>query len=194
MKSVYGFVVKPDGERYNNKINVGEKELILNSEIYSHQFVNRKAKVVSVPIESDDLGIKPGDTIIIHHNVFRRWNNVKGIEKNSRSFFKDDLYIINEDQIFLRKHKNSWIAPKGFCFVKPIKSTDDYDNDVEDKTRGIVKYTDGSVDVDQLVGFEPFSKYEFIIDGEKLYRVYSKFITIKYEYQGNEEAYNPSWA
>jgi hypothetical protein len=194
MKSVYGFVVKPDGERYNNKINVGEKELILNSEIYSHQFVNRKAKVVSVPIESDDLGIKPGDTIIIHHNVFRRWNNVKGIEKNSRSFFKDDLYIINEDQIFLRKHKNNWIAPKGFCFVKPIKSTDDYDNDVEDKTRGIVKYTDGSVDVDQLVGFEPFSKYEFVIDGEKLYRVYSKFITIKYEYQGNEEAYNPSWA
>ena len=46
----------------------------------------------------------------------------------------------------------------------------------------------------QVVGFTPFSKYEFIIDGEKLYRVYSKFITIKYEYKGNEETYNPSWA
>ena len=38
------------------------------------------------------------------------------------------------------------------------------------------------------------SIYEFIIDGKRLYRVYSKFITIKYEYQGNEEEYNPSWA
>ena len=43
-------------------------------------------------------------------------------------------------------------------------------------------------------GFTPNSEYEFIIDGEKLYRVLSKFITIKYEYQGDEEAYNPSWA
>jgi urate oxidase len=65
---------------------------------------------------------------------------------------------------------------------------------VEHETKGIVKYTDGSLEVGQVVGFEPFSKYEFIIDGEKLYRVYSKYITIKYEYQGNEETYNPSWA
>jgi len=46
----------------------------------------------------------------------------------------------------------------------------------------------------ELVGFTPFSTYEFIVDGQKLYRVLNKFITIKYEYQGNEEAYNPSWA
>ena len=35
---------------------------------------------------------------------------------------------------------------------------------------------------------------EEVIDGDRLYRVMNKFITIKYEYQGNEEAYNPSWA
>ena len=46
----------------------------------------------------------------------------------------------------------------------------------------------------ELVGFTPFSTYEFVIDGERLYRVLNKFITIKYEYQGNEEKYNPSWA
>ena len=194
MKSVYGFVVKPDGERYNNKTSVGDKELIINSEIYNHQFVNRQAKVISTPLESSNLGIKPGDTIIVHHNVFRRWHNVKGIEKNSRSFFKDNVYIVNEDQIFLHKQKDSWVAPEGFCFVKPIKSTEKLDTDIEDKTKGIVKYTDGSLNIGQLVGFEPFSKYEFIIEGERLYRVYSKYITIKYEYQGNEETYNPSWA
>ena len=37
-------------------------------------------------------------------------------------------------------------------------------------------------------------EYEFVVDGEKMYRVMSQFITIKYEYQGNEEEYNPSWA
>ena len=35
---------------------------------------------------------------------------------------------------------------------------------------------------------------ENILEGKRLYRVLNKFITIKYEYQGNEEAYNPSWA
>ncbi len=45
-----------------------------------------------------------------------------------------------------------------------------------------------------LVGFSPNDEYEFIVDGEKMYRVMSQFITIKYEYQGTEEEYNPSWA
>ena len=42
--------------------------------------------------------------------------------------------------------------------------------------------------------FTPGSEYEFIVDGEKLYRVPTNKITIKYEYQGNEKEYNPSWA
>ena len=45
-----------------------------------------------------------------------------------------------------------------------------------------------------LVGFIPDIEYEFIIDGERLYRILTQFITIKYEYQGDEEEYNPSWA
>ena len=60
--------------------------------------------------------------------------------------------------------------------------------------KGIVEYTDGSINKGDLVGFTPSSQYEFVFDNKRLYRVYSKFITIKYEYKGNEEAYNPSWA
>ena len=121
MKSVYNFVVKPKGERYNNKKKVGDSELILNTEIFNHQYVNREAIVVSVPIIGD-TDIKPGDTVIVHHNVFRRWHNVKGIEKNSRSFFDEDTYLINYDQIFLYKRDSEWMAPKGYCFVKPLKA------------------------------------------------------------------------
>ena len=193
MKSVYNFVVTPKGERYNNKKNVGDSELILNTEMFNHQYVNREAEVISTPIIGD-TDIKPGDTVIVHHNVFRRWHNQYGIEKNSRSYFNEATYFINHDQIFLYKRDNNWIAPKGYCFVKPLKAIDKFNIDQEKPLQGVVKYSDGTVNVNELVGFTPNSEYEFIVDGERLYRVLSKFITIKYEYQGDEEEYNPSWA
>ena len=68
-----------------------------------------------------------------------------------------------------------------------------YSTDKEKPLVGIVKYSDGTVDVNDLVGFRPTSEYEFVLDGERLYRVKSNFITIKYEYEGNEKEYNPSW-
>ena len=193
MKSVYNFVVTPKGERYNNTKKVGDSELILNTEIFNHQYVNREAIVISTPIIGD-TDIKAGDTVIVHHNVFRRWHNVKGVEKNSRSYFNESTYFINHDQIFLYKRNNNWIAPKGYCFVKPLKAIDKFNIDQEKPLQGIVKYSDGTVNTNELVGFTPNSEYEFIVDGERLYRVLSKFITIKYEYQGDEEEYNPSWA
>ena len=47
MKSVYDFVVTPKGERYNNSKKVDGGNLILNTEIYNHQYVNREAIVIS---------------------------------------------------------------------------------------------------------------------------------------------------
>ena len=193
MRSVYNFVVTPKGERYNNKTKVGDSELILNTENYNHQYINREAIVISTPIIGD-TDIKSEDTVIVHHNVFRRWHNIHGEEKNSRSYFDEDTYLVSFDQIFLYKRDNKWKAPKGYCFVQPIKTTDEFNMDSEKPLTGIVKYSDGTVDVGDLVGFRPNSEYEFIIDDTRLYRVLSNFITIKYEYQGNEETYNPSWA
>ena len=193
MKSVYNFVVKPKGKRYNNTKKVGDSELILNTDIYRHEFTNREAVVISTPIIGD-TNIKPKDTVLVHHNVFRRWTDVKGIEKNSRAYFNESTYFINHDQIFLYKRKDKWIAPKGYCFVKPLKAIDQFNIESEKPLQGIVKYTDGTIEVNSLVGFTPNSEYEFVVDGERLYRVLSKFITIKYEYQGDEEEYNPSWA
>ena len=193
MRSVHDFVVTPKGERYNNTKKLDGGELILNTDIYNHQFVNREATVVSTPI----LGhpeIMKGDTVLIHHNVFRRWNDVRGVEKNSRSYFNESTYFISEDQIFLYKRGKEWICPKGYCFVLPLKATDQFNIESEKPLQGIVKYSDGTVEVNDLVGFRPSSEYEFIVDGERLYRVLSNFITIKYEHQGNEETYNPSWA
>ena len=193
MKSVYNFVVTPKGKRYNNTKKIGDSELIINTEIYNHQYTNREAIVISTPIIGD-TNIKSGDTVVVHHNVFRRWHDVRGVEKNSRSYFNENTYFINKDQIFLYKRNQEWLAPKGYCFIKPLKAVDQFNIESEKPLQGVVKYSDGTVEVNDLVGFTPSSQYEFIVDGERLYRVLSNLITIKYEYQGNEEEYNPSWA
>ena len=189
MKAYKDFIISPIGGRYNNSKKIGDKELVLNTEVYNHQYVNRLAKVIATPILFSSP-INVGDEVIVHHNVFRRWHDVKGREKNSRSYWKEDKYLVSEDQIFLYNNK----AMPGFSFVKPLEAIDSFNIKRERPLMGIIKYSDGTFNKEELVGFDPVSKYEFIVDGERLYRVLNKFITIKYEYQGNEKEYNPSWA
>jgi len=199
MNSVYDFVVSPVKSRYNNTKKVGEKELTLNTQIYNHEYINRNAIVKSTP-RINNTDIEVGDEVLIHHNVFRRWVNVRGVEKNSRAFIDENNYLVQPDQIFIyKKPGGEWLPLSGYCFVKPIESKDNFNTDIEEPLIGIIEHADdtlnkvGIYDKD-LVGFSPNDEYEFIVDGKKMYRVMSQFITIKYEYQGNEKEYNPSWA
>ena len=192
MKAYKDFIVSPIGERYNNYKKVGKKELILNTEIYNHQFVNRLAKVIATPLLFQSP-ISVGDKVIVHHNVFRRWHDVKGREKNSRSYWKEDKYLISKDQIFLYKKEEYKTLP-GFSFIKPLKAIDSFNIEDERPLVGIIKYSDGTFNSGELVGYIPRMQCEDFINGERLYRIMNKFITIKYEYQGNEKEYNPSWA
>ena len=192
MRAYKEFIISSIGKRYNNSKKVGDKDLILNTEIFNHQYVNRLAKVIATPLLFSSP-INVGDEVIVHHNVFRRWHDVKGRERNSRSYFKEDKYLVAEDQIFLYKNKN-WRAMPGFSLVKPIKQNDKFSLENEQALIGIIKYSDGTFNKEELVGFRPKMQCEDFINGERLYRVKNNFITIKYEYQGNEEEYNPSWA
>jgi len=192
MQALHDYIIKPKGGRYNNSTDVDGKNLILNTEVFNHQYVNREAEVLAVPAIGD-TDIKVGDTVIVHHNVFRRWHNIRGEEKNSRSYFEEDKYFVTEDQVFAYKENDKWKPLKGYCFVKPIKNKDMFSEAKERPLIGIVKYTDGSVDVGDLVGYEPYNEFEFIVDNQRLYRVLSNDINIIYEYQGDEEEYNPSW-
>ena len=200
MQSLYSFIIQPKNGRYTNEVNVGDKKLIINTTMDDHKFVNRVGVVMSVPLIGDtDLSI--GDEVIVHHNVFRRFYDVRGVEKNSSSYFKEDMYFCYYDQIFLYKHKNRWKAPGNFCFVKPIlkKEKQIISDEKEQKRIGILKYGNSSLEAfkiheGDLVGFSPSSEYEFIIEEDRLYRMRTNDITIKYEYKGDEVEYNPSWA
>jgi len=198
MKSLFSFIVTPAGQRYDNSIDVNGKELIINTKIETFKAVNNLAVVVSTPM-AFETDIKVGDTVVIHHNVFRRFYGTKGEQKNSRSYFTEDLYFCDADQIYLYKTDTEWKTFGDRCFVKPIKNTDYLKLDKEQKHIGILKYGNSSLDElkinpGDLVGYKPFGEFEFIIDDQRLYCMKSNDIVIKYEYKGNEVEYNPSWA
>lgn len=198
MKAIYEFVVEPIGERYNNAIKIEGKELLLNTEMQNHSYSNRQAKVLAIPtgIATD---IKVGDEVLIHHNVFRRFRDIRGDEVNSRSYYKDNIYFASEDQIYAYNRINKsfgWKACAGYNFVKPIKETKMFSNDIEKPGIGILYLKDAElqgVAEQDLIGFRPGAEYEFIVNGHRVFRVPTNSITIKYEYQGNEEEYNPGW-
>jgi hypothetical protein len=195
VKSLHDFIVEPFGGRYTNKKKVGDKTLILNSEIAHHQYVNRIGVVKSLPLIGE-TSIKIGDQVVVHHNIFRRWHNIRGEEKNSKGYIDDKNYLCTFDQIFAYKRNNKWKPVEGYSFVKPIESNDIFSLDKEQQLVGVLVYSDetnSELKEGDLIGFTPSSEYEFIIDGERLYRVRSKNLTIKYEYQGKEKEYNPSW-
>jgi len=166
MRSVFDFIVKPIGERYDNKINVNGKELIVNTKIESFKSVNNLAEVVSIPL-AYSTDIQVGDTVVIHHNVFRRFYDMKGKQKDSRSHFIDDLYFCAPDQIYLYKHDTEWITIGDRCFVKPIKNTSHLTLNKEQSLIGILKYGNKSLEAlkitkGDLVGYTPNSEFEFI--------------------------------
>jgi len=196
MKSLHDFIVKPKTGRNNNKKVINGKTLILNTDLQDHNFVSRIGVVIATPME-DTSGIEVGDEVIVHHNVFRRYRDIRGVEKNSRSYYKEDMFFVGPDQIYAYKRILKWNACEGFNFVKPIKENKMFSTNFEKPTIGVLKVKDSALkdlNIGDLVGFRPGMEYEFIIGNEKLYRIPTNQITIKYEYQGNEEEYNPSWA
>ena len=92
MRSLYDFIVKPIGDRYDNKVKLGDVTLILNTKIEDFKSVNNLAIVVETP-KAFKTSIKKGDIIVIHHNVFRVFYDIRGNKKRSRSHFKDDLHF-----------------------------------------------------------------------------------------------------
>jgi len=199
MKGIFNFIIKPKETRYNNTKKIGDKELIVNTEISKFQNISKEGVVIGLPSQLK-TDIKVGDEVIIHHNVFRRWYDVRGIEKNSRSWFNEDTYIVSPDQIYAYKKNNKWKPIGNCCFVKPIKATNTIAaNEKEKPLTGIIKYINKELQniglkINDIIGFTPNSEFEFIIDNQKLYKIKTEDISIKYEYQGNEEEYNPSWA
>ena len=194
MQSLYYFIVKPFEDRYDNIRQVDGNNLIINTGIEDHRFISKKAVVVSTPA-AYTTKINIGDELYVHHNIFRRWYDQKGKERNSSTHFKDDLYFVSLEQIYMYNLKTNL----DYCFIKPLKNQSVLENRKEQPNIGIVKYSNKSLEAlgitpGTLITFTPNSEFEFIIEGERLYCMKSNDIALTHEYQGNEEENNPSWA
>ena len=198
MRSVYDFIIKPVGKRYDNEVKVGEHTLITNSSIESFKHVNNIAEVVETPV-AFATPIRKGDLIIVHHNVFRVFYDMKGIKKNSRSFLKDNLFFCAVDQVYLYKRKDTWKSFGDRCFVAPVKNKDFLSTDKVADLIGILKIGNSSLEESginpgDIVGFTPNSEWEFVVDNQIMYCMKSNDIVIKYGLDRNEEEYNSRWA
>ena len=106
MKSPFYFIVKPlKGRRYDNTREIGGIEFVVSTSEEDHKFSNRYAEVIELPIGYTG-GVKVGDTLLVHHNVFKFYNDMKGRQRSGRSFFKDDLFFIDSEQFFMYKNEN----------------------------------------------------------------------------------------
>ena len=190
MQSPSQFIVKPLGGRtYDNIRRYGDKEFIISSSQEDHTVTNRFAEVVSVPINYGGE-IVEGDTLVVHHNVFRKYYDMKGKERSSYSFFKDNLFFIDEQQYFLYQHQGEWKAPSPYCFIEPL-ANDDYniftahlENQREKGLVGKIRYINSELKSYGLsegdtISFQPESEYEFKVEGEKLYRMMTQNICVK---------------
>jgi len=184
MQALFDFIVKPkDNKRYNNTKNISDVEIITSTSKEDYKFSNREAIVINTP-KGYKGKIKKGDTLLVHHNVFKFYYDMKGRERSGRSFLKDNIFFVDNEQFFLYKQNEKWHSHHKYCFVKPIRTKESiiYKNTPYEPLVGTMKYVNEElknlgVGVGDKVTYKPDTEYEFIVDGEKLYRIMSQSIT-----------------
>ena len=185
MRSNLYFIVKPlDGKRYDNVRSVEGKEYYLNTSIEDAKFVQRLAEVVSTPTWYTGP-IRSGDVVVVHHNVFRLYYDVYGKEKSTADHFKDKLFFVGIDRVYLYKSDDcEWKCNLDFCFIRPQMNDNEMDPSALKEYWGEVCFDsdtlkDMGVMKGDIVSFQPECEYEFDIDGEVIYRMYTKNICLK---------------
>lgn len=185
MRSPFYFIVKPlNGKRYNNFKDLAGIDFLTSTSEENHLASNREAVVVSTPLHySGD--IEPGDILLVHHNVFKFYNDMKGRQKSGKSFFMDDLFFVDNEQFYMYNKNNKWYCHDRYCFVEPIPPVESfvYKPMSEEPLMGKLKYLNDKLEgyglkQGDLVSFKPDSEYEFNVDGEKLYRMFDHQITL----------------
>jgi hypothetical protein len=184
MKSPFSFIVKPiNNRRYSNIKNWGVDFITSTSE-EDHTVSNRYAEVIETPIDYTGE-VQIGDILLVHHNVFKFYNDMYGRRKSGKSFFKDDLFLVDPDQFYMYKNKKEWVGHDKYCFIKPLESKDNYlkKNSKYEPLTGTVKYINQDllkkgVKVGDVVLYQPDSEYEFLVDDELLYRMFTDNITV----------------
>lgn len=188
MTTPYYVIVETDSA-YNNEKKITEDiSIVVNTTIESVEHINRKGKVIASPSFTI---LKEGDEVILHHNIFRLRNGVKGEKVESNFFIEDGKYFVPPTEIFMfRRDGGEWEALDPYCFIRPIKEDNKeegiFKGDIDSykgnkKQYGVVVHPNkemlqmGLKRGDTVI-FSKYSEYEFEISGEILYKMETKDI------------------
>ena len=189
MRTINYVIVELD-KAYENEVETESGSVIVNSTIESVSNINRVAKVKSAPSYTM---LKEGDEVIVHHNIFRLRNDVKGNVTESNFFIEDNTYFVPLTEIFMYKRDSDWKPLSPFCFVEPItkEQKSGFDLSITESThkgkikrKGIIRYlneellSQGLKEGDTVL-FSKNSEYEFDIDGKIHYKMSTKDILMK---------------
>jgi len=183
MKTLHYVIVHADQEYNNEKELEGGVKLVTNISIESVTHVNRLAKVKAAPKQTI---LKAGDEIIVHHNIFRQKNDVKGDRRKSDFYLGPKEYFVPLDMIFAyRRDGGEWEALAPYFFVKPIEEEEKITDagiilppmEKYVHREAVVRFSnkqlreEWDVHPGDVVGYGKNQEYEFDIEGELLYRV-----------------------
>ena len=186
MRSPFNFLVKPlKGKRYDNTREVDGKEYFITTSFEDAKTTQRHAIVVSTPIGYSGP-VKDGATVIVHHNVFRQLISLSGKEQSTAGHLMDDLFLVMPEHVYLYKNTDSdeWEAVDDFCFVRPVDADGKFDTAKYKEHWGEMVYTNENLKAKgifkgDIVSFQPECEYEFTIDNELLYRMFTHNICLK---------------
>ncbi len=188
-RAIHSFIVSPaKGRRYDNIKSIGGMDFITSSSEEDHKASNRYAIVVSVPVNYGGP-IKPGYTLLVHHNVFKYYNDMRGERRSGRSFIKDDVFFVEHDQYFMYHDGVDWNTHDRYCFVEPIRKGDfkhhkyakmgAYEPLIGKMAYPNKRLLDLGVNAGDTICFHPDSEYEFFVDGKLMYRMFDSNIAFK---------------
>ena len=184
MRSPFSFITRPiNGKRYTNSKEIEGVDVITSTSEEDHPSSTREAEDIALPLGYEGP-IEVGDTLLVHHTVFKFYNDMKGRQQSGKSFFRDDLFFVDTEQFYMYRHDGEWHAYDRYCFVQPVAPEDWILMKPlkEEPLTGIMRYpnealTSMGVKAGDKVTFKPDSEYEFSVDGEKMYRMYDHQIT-----------------
>ena len=178
------FIVSPfNNEKFITEKLVGDKKLIINTSIEDANNVNRIGVVISLPLNYEG-NIIVGDKVVVQHNVFRTYFDGQGKTRESDSYIKDNLFQVLPELIFLIFRGDEVISVDNFVFVEPIIEEKKWIGKEEQKHVGIVKYSNAVLEkqgvvVGNKIAFKTDSEYQFVINGQRLYRMRTRNILAK---------------
>lgn len=175
MHSPVGFIVTPyGGRRYANE----RDGLILSSSQEDHRYSNRVGVVKYLPAGYKGP-IREGCHLMVHHNIFKFYNDMSGQQRSGRAFLGSDEFLVEEGQYYMwREEGSDWTAVGDYAFVEPAPASHDFMfmNVKNEPLTGFVRYSNErlcalGVFEDTRVVFAPESEYSFYVDGIEMYRM-----------------------